>query len=67
MKVHKSKNEKFFPGGMVDWGNGSKEAYTEAHPSAARMLGGKPGEVVKFSGKQAARFYINSRKQLCYG
>jgi hypothetical protein len=67
MKVHKSGNESFFPGGVVEWGDGSKEVYLEPHPSATKMLGDKPGEVVEPGGDESANYYINSRKQLCYG
>ena len=67
MKIHTSKTPRFFPGGIVEWGDGSRETYTDVHPSAAKMLGDKPGEVVKFSGKQAAAFSINSKAKLVYG
>jgi hypothetical protein len=67
MKIHTSGNPQFFPGGVVEWGDGSKEVYLEAHPSAARMLGDKPGEAVEFGGKQAEAFAIDGRAVLKYG
>ena len=67
MKIFKSKNPKFFPGGIVEWYEGMREAYMEPHPSAARMLGDKPGEVVEFDGKEAEAFAINSDGDLIYG
>lgn len=65
MKIHKSKNEKFFPGGMVEWGDGSTEVYVEAHPSAQRQLGNKPGEVVNVENDES--FYIDGKGILKHG
>jgi hypothetical protein len=65
MKIFKSKNEAFFNGGMVEWGDGSKEAYMKTHPSAARQLGNKQGEVVECDKNEA--FYIDGKGVLKHG
>lgn len=67
MKIHTSSNPDFFPGGVVEWGDGSKEVYLEAHPSAVRMLGNKPGEMVEFDSEQSEAFAVNGKGQLVYG
>jgi hypothetical protein len=67
MKIFKSKNPRFFPGGIVEWVAGVREAYMEEHPSAAQMLGDKPGEVVEFDSDEAAQFAVDGKGRLIYG